>query len=44
MVVSLIDQIHGLRRALRQLGDAVAAEPDPVRQRVRGRLGGRTGG
>jgi chaperone modulatory protein CbpM len=41
MVVSLIDQIHGLRRALRQLGDAVSAEPDEVRVRVRGRLGGR---
>ena len=38
MVVSLVDQIHGLRRALRQLGEAVAAEPGEVRDRIRQRL------
>ena len=38
MVVSLVDQIHGLRRALRQLGEAVAAEPGEVRERIRSRL------
>ncbi len=38
MVVSLVDQIHGLRRALRQLGEAVAAEPGDVRDRIRQRL------
>ena len=38
VVVSLVDQIHGLRRALRQLGEAVAAEPDAVRDRVRERM------
>ena len=38
LVVSLIDQIHGLRRQLRRLGEAVAAEPDEVRARVRARL------
>ena len=27
VVVSLVDQIHGLRRELRRLGEAVAAEP-----------------
>lgn len=38
MVVSLVDQIHGLRRALRQLGEAVGAEPGDVRDRIRDRL------
>ncbi len=38
MVVSLVDQIHGLRLALRQLGEAVAAEPGDVRDRIRERL------
>jgi chaperone modulatory protein CbpM len=41
VVVSLVDQIHGLRHALRRLGEAVAAEPDEVRARVRERLGRR---
>jgi chaperone modulatory protein CbpM len=38
MVMSLIDQIHGLRRQLRALGKAVAAEPEDVRSRVRDRI------
>jgi chaperone modulatory protein CbpM len=38
MVVSLVDQIHGLRLALRRLGDAIGEEPDEVRERVRARL------
>ncbi|HRO11026.1 chaperone modulator CbpM [Amaricoccus sp.] len=38
MVISLVDQIHGLRRALRQLGEAVASEPDEVRARIGRRL------
>ena len=38
LVVSLVDQIHGLRRALRRLGEAVEAEAPEVRARVRGRL------
>ena len=38
MVVSLVDQIHGLRRELRRLGEAVAAEPGEVRIRIRDRL------
>ena len=33
--MSLVDQIHGLRRALRRLGEAVAAEPGEVRERIR---------
>jgi chaperone modulatory protein CbpM len=40
VVVSLVDQIHGLRRALRGLGEAVAAEHPEVRERIRGRLAG----
>lgn len=38
LVVSLIDQIHGLRRRLRGLGDALADEPEEVRARIRARL------
>jgi chaperone modulatory protein CbpM len=41
MVLSLIDQIHGLRRQLRRLGEAVAPEPPEVRARIRARLAGR---
>jgi chaperone modulatory protein CbpM len=40
MVISLVDQIHGLRRALRRLGEAVGSEPGEVRERIRGRLAG----
>ena len=40
MVISLVDQIHGLRRALRRLGEAVGSEPDEVRARIRSRLAG----
>ncbi|HEU0222752.1 MAG TPA: MerR family transcriptional regulator [Paracoccaceae bacterium] len=39
MVLSLVDQIHGLRAELRRLAEAVAAEPDDVRARIRLRLG-----
>jgi chaperone modulatory protein CbpM len=35
LVVSLLDQIHGLRRQLRRLAAAVADEPEEVRARVR---------
>ena len=35
VVVDLLDQIHGLRRALRTLGEAVARQPDPVRAEIR---------
>ncbi|MBP7001929.1 chaperone modulator CbpM [Amaricoccus sp.] len=38
MVLSLIDQIHGLRHRLRGLGAALADEPDEVRARIRARL------
>lgn len=40
LVVSLIDQIHGLRRRLRELGGALAEEPEEVRLRLRARLSG----
>lgn len=38
MVLSLIDQIHGLRHRLRDLGSALADEPAEVRARIRARL------
>jgi chaperone modulatory protein CbpM len=34
MVLSLVDQIHGLRRELKRLADAVADQPEPVRQAI----------
>ena len=40
LVVSLIDQIHGLRHRLRLLGEALGEEPEEVRARIRGRLEG----
>jgi chaperone modulatory protein CbpM len=39
LVLSLVDQIHGLRRRLRALGEALAEEPEEVRARLRLRLG-----
>jgi chaperone modulatory protein CbpM len=38
MVVSLVDQIHGLRRELRHIGEAVAEEPPDVRARIAARV------
>lgn len=35
VVLSLIDQIHGLRRELRILAQIIENEPDAVRQRIR---------
>jgi hypothetical protein len=35
--MSLIDQVHGLRRQLRDLARAVEAEPEAVRARIRAR-------
>ena len=34
MVLSLVDQIHGLRRALRQLAGAVSSQPDDIRRAI----------
>jgi chaperone modulatory protein CbpM len=38
VVVALVDQIHGLRRQLRRLAEAVAAEHPEIRARIRDRL------
>jgi chaperone modulatory protein CbpM len=38
MVVGLVDQIHGLRRELRRLGEAIADEHPEVRARITGRI------
>jgi chaperone modulatory protein CbpM len=35
LVLSLLDQIHGLRRELRSLARAVEEQPEPVRDRIR---------
>lgn len=40
IVLSLVDQIHGLRRQLRTLATAIAEEPEEVRARLRRRLSG----
>jgi chaperone modulatory protein CbpM len=34
LVLSLLDQVYRLRRQLKALSDAVAAQPDAVRERV----------
>jgi chaperone modulatory protein CbpM len=38
LVLSLVDQVHGLRQQLRALGESVAAEEPEVRARIRDRL------
>src|SRR5580704_17360108 len=35
VVLSLLDQVYGLRRQMRRLCDAVAAQPDEVRDAIR---------
>lgn len=35
MVISLIDQLHGVRAELRAVVDAIAQEPPEVRERIR---------
>lgn len=35
LIVSLIDQIHGLRHQLRTLGRAIEAQPQPVRNQIK---------
>ena len=39
VVLSLIDQIYGLRRELRRLMEAVAAQPEEVRKAIAERCG-----
>lgn len=35
LIVPLIDQIHGLRRQLRTLGQAVESQPKPVQDQIK---------
>lgn len=34
LILQLVDQVHGLRRTLRDLGQAVEAQPKDVRERI----------
>jgi len=34
VILSLVDQVHGLRRELRALADAVAQQPESVRRKI----------
>ncbi len=38
LVLSLMDQVYGLRRELRLLAEAIAREPEEVRSRILGRI------
>jgi chaperone modulatory protein CbpM len=38
LVLDLLDQVYGLRRQLRRLCDALAAQPEEVQQRIRAAL------
>jgi chaperone modulatory protein CbpM len=38
LVLDLLDQVYSLRRQLRRLCDAIAAQPEEVRQRVKAAL------
>jgi len=44
LILSLIDQVHGLRGELRSLAEAVDAQPVDVRRRIRRHMGRGTGG
>ena len=39
MMISLIDQMHGLRAELREVLRAIDAQPDPVRSQLVERIG-----
>jgi len=39
VILPLLDQVHGLRRELRRLADAVSAQPAEVRQNIASALG-----
>jgi chaperone modulatory protein CbpM len=41
MVLSLVDQVYSLRRELRDLAGAVAAQPDPIRRAIAGHVFGK---
>ena len=34
LVLSLVDQVYGLRNELRRLAEAIEAQPEPVRQAI----------
>ena len=34
VILSLLDQLHGLRRRLRQVGEAIEAQPEEVRREI----------
>jgi chaperone modulatory protein CbpM len=40
IVLDLLDQVHGLRHALRQVGSTLQTLPEPLRQEILARLGG----
>ena len=43
VALGLLDQVHGLRQALRRLGSALQALPEPLRQEILVRVQGATG-
>jgi chaperone modulatory protein CbpM len=44
LLLSLMDRVHGLRRELRVLAEAVAELPEPMRERVAAAVEARLGG
>jgi len=44
VALSLLDQLHGLRRALRRVSAALGSLPEPLRSEVRAALAGGDGG
>ena len=40
IVLDLLDQVHGLRRALRRVGSALQGLPEPLRREILTRLQG----
>lgn len=43
VALGLLDQVHGLRQALRRLGSALHAMPEPLRREILAQLQGATG-
>ena len=43
VVLPLLDQVHGLRRQMRRLAEAVDREPEDVRKRIAAALSGQDG-
>lgn len=40
VILPLLDQVHGLRRELRRLADAVSAQPEDIRRRIAAAIDG----